>query len=110
MAKIKTKADEYKDIFGKLHRYQIHGAYNLILLLYRYLRGNTEYMAHYIDLVAERSGVSQTGRITTTNKDIMLPVVTAMIEIDKGTAPCYKELQEAWESFISDFRNHKIKL
>lgn len=37
MAKIKTKADEYKAIFIKLHRYQRKGADNLILLLTRFV-------------------------------------------------------------------------
>ena len=78
MAKVKTKADEYKEIFIKLHRYQRKGADNLILLLTRFVRAKAEYMTQYIDIVAERSGVSPTGHITTTNADIMLPVV-----------PCY---------------------
>ena len=61
MAKNKTKADEYKDIFVKLHKYQHHGADNLIMLLTRYLRAKADYMASYIELVAERAGVSSTG-------------------------------------------------
>lgn len=110
MAKFKTSAEEYKDIFCKLHKYQVHGADNLIALLTRYLRGKAEYMAKYIDLVAERTGVPQTGHITTTNADIMKHVVSAMVEIDKGIAPFSKDIDAAWEAFIEDYRNNRIKL
>lgn len=110
MTKAKTKVDEYKEIFVKLHRYQCHGADNLIMLLTRYLRAKADYMASYIELVAERTGVSSTGRITTTNKDIMTHIVKAMVYIDKGVEPSDKDIDKAWESFIEDYRNHKIKL
>lgn len=110
MTKEKSKVDEYKDIFVKLHRYQHHGANNLIMLLTRYLHTKADYMASYIELVAERAGVSSTGRITTTNKDIMTHVVKAMVQIKDGIEPSDKDVDKAWESFIEDYRNHKIKL
>lgn len=105
MAKVKTKADEYKEVFVRMHKYQRKGADNLILLLTRFVRAKAE----YIDIVAERSGVCQTGHITTTNADIMLPVVRAIIEIEQGSV-CEKELRKAWEAFIEDYRNNRIKL
>lgn len=110
MTKAKTKVDEYKEIFVKLHRYQCHGADNLIMLLTRYLRAKADYMASYIELVAERTGVSSTGRITTTNKDIMTHIVKAMVYIDKGVEPSDKDIDKAWALFIEDYRNHKIRL
>lgn len=110
MAKEKSKVDEYKEIFVKLHRYQHHGADNLIMLLASYLRAKADYMASYIELVAERAGVSSTGHITTTNKDIMTHVVKAMVQINEGIEPSDKDIDKAWESFIEDYRNHKIKL
>lgn len=110
MKKERTAVDEYKDIFVKLHRYQHHGANNLIALLSRYLRKKAEYMVTYIDLVSERSGVQSTSRITTTNADIMKPVVVEMVRIDKGVKPNSKDIDAAWEAFISDYRNHKIEL
>jgi hypothetical protein len=110
MAKAKTNVDEYKQIFVKLHKCQQSGADNLIMLLTRYLRAKADYMASYIELVAERTGVSSTGRITTTNRDIMTHVVKAMVEIKEGIEPSDKDIDKAWESFIEDYRNHKIKL
>ena len=108
MAKIKTKADEYKDIFVKLHQYQRKGADNLIMLLTRYIRGKADYMSRYIDLVAERTGVSATGHITTTNKEIMLPIVREVVTIEEGLEPLHKDMEKAWEAFITDYRNHKL--
>lgn len=110
MTKEKSKVDEYKDVFVKLHKYQHHGADNLILLLTQYLRAKADYMASYIELVAERAGVSSTGRITTTNKDIMTHVVKAMVQIKEGIEPSDKDIDKAWALFIEDYRNHKIKL
>lgn len=110
MTKAKSKVDEYKDIFVKLHTYQHHGADNLIMLLTRYLRAKADYMASYIELVAERAGVSSTGHITTTNKDIMTHVVKAMVQINEGIEPSDKDIDKAWALFIEDYRNHKIKL
>lgn len=108
MAKIKTKADEYKEIFIKLHQFQRKGADNLIMLLTRYIRGKAGYMSTYIDLVAERTGVSATGHITSTNKDIMLPVVREVVHIEEGLYPSEKDINSAWEAFITDYRNHNI--
>lgn len=110
MKKERTAVDEYKEIFVKLHRYQHHGANNLIALLSRYLRKKAEYIVTYIDLVSERSGVQSTSRITTTNADIMKPVVVEMVRIDKGMKPNSKDIDAAWDAFISDYRNHKIEL
>lgn len=110
MAKNKTAVEEYREIFAKLHRLQFHGADNLIMLLTQYIRGKAEYMATYIELVAERTGVSSTGRITTTNGDIMKHVVRAMVQIDKGIEPSDKDINAAWALFIDDYRNNRIKL
>lgn len=110
MAKIKTKADEYKDIFIKLHRYQRKGADNLIMLLIKLIRGKADYMSKYIDVVAERTGVCPTGHITTTNKDVMIPIVKEVVHIEEGIYPLDKDINKAWEAFIEDYRNHKIKL
>lgn len=108
MAKTKTKADEYKAIFVKLHKFQRSGADNLIMLLTNYIRGKAEYMATYINLVAERTGVSPTGHITTTNRDIMQPIVKEIIRIEDGLLPLSKDIDKAWELFIEDYRNRKF--
>lgn len=98
------------NLFCKLHKYQVHGSHNLIELLTRYLHAKVDYMASYIELVAERTGVSSTGHISTLNKDIMTHVVSAMVEIDEGVAPKPKHIEEAWTMFIDDYRNKRIKL
>lgn len=106
--KVKTAIDEYKEIFVELHKLQHKGADNLVMLLTRHIKGKAEYKESYIELVAERAGVSPTGHITTTNRDIMLYVVKAMVVIDKGIEPRDKDINEAWRLFIEDYRNHKI--
>lgn len=98
------------NLFCKLHKYQVHGADNLILLITRYLHCKANYMASFIELVAERTGVSSTGHITTTNRDIMPYVVMAIVEIEDGIAPLQKDVDEAWALFIDDYRHNRIKL
>lgn len=110
MAKTKTVAEKYRDIFAKLHKFQTQGADNLILLLSRYVNAKADFKASYIELVAERTGVSSTGHISTLNKDIMTHVVSAMVEIDEGAEPKPKHIDEAWAMFIDDYRNKRIKL
>lgn len=97
-------------LFVRLHRYQRKGANNLVALLTRYLRAKADYMASYINLVSERSGVSATGYITTTNADVMLPIVREVVRIDEGVEPNERELQKAWEAFIDDYKHHRIRL
>ena len=108
MAKTKNAVEEYREIFTKLHKLQFHGADNLIMLLTQYIRGKAEYMASYIELVAERTGVSSTGRITTTNGDIMKHVVKAMVQIKEGIEPSDKDINAAWALFIADYRARKL--
>lgn len=110
MVKYKTRADEYKALFVRLHKYQRKGADNLIMLLIKLIRGKADYMSKYIDVVAERTGVSPTGHITTTNADVMIPIAKEIIHIEEGTYPSERDIKKAWEAFIEDFRNHKIKL
>lgn len=108
MVKVKTKVDECKEIFIKLYKLQRKGADNLIMLLTKYVRGNVDYKSSYIELVAERTGVSPTGHITTTNKDIMVPIVKEIIHIKEGLLPLDNDVNKAWDMFIEDYRNHKI--
>lgn len=108
MAKVKTAVEEYREIFVKLHKLQHRGADNLIMLLTGYIRGKAEYMASYIERVAEMAGVSSTGHITTTNGDIMRHVVSAMVEIEKDIAPLPKDIDKAWALFIADYRAHRL--
>lgn len=110
MAKFKTRAEEYKEIFVRLHKHQRKGADNLIMLLIKLIRGKADYMSKYIDVVAERTGVCPTGHITTTNKDVMIPIVKEVVHIEEGIYPLDKDINKAWEAFIEDYHNHKIKL
>lgn len=110
MVKYKTRADEYKALFVRLHKYQRKGADNLIMLLIRLIRGKADYMSKYIDVVAERTGVSPTGHITTTNKDVMIPIVKEVVHIEEGIYPLDKDINKAWEEFIDDYRNNRIEL
>ena len=110
MAKEKTTTDLCNSIFTKLHIYQVHGADNLTMLLTKYTRGRIRNATEYIEVVAKKAGVSKTGRITTTNKDIMVHIVRAMVEVSNGVTPLEKEINEAWELFITAYRQNKIKL
>ena len=108
MARLSTNVAKLHSIFVRLHRYQRKGADNLVALISRYLRARADYTSAYIDLVSERSGVSPTGRITTTNADVMIAVVREMFIIDNGIEPSATELHEAWDMFIKEYQANKF--
>ena len=75
MAKVKTKADEYKEIFIKLHRYQRKGADNLILLLTRFVRAKAEYnytLGYFVNQSKIAVGKSYTCRFSGLVSDALI--------------------------------------
>lgn len=99
----------YRAIFVLLYTYQHrHGLFSIAQMLGRYAPKNENDTSAYIAAVAERSGVSANGRITTTNGDVMIPVVAAMARVENGEEPKLHEVEEGWKLFIEDLRAKKI--
>lgn len=56
----------------------------------------------YIRFVSDRSGVPESSRITTTNRDVMIPIVAAMSQMENGVAPVTKDVAAGFDLFVSE--------
>lgn len=105
----KTMAHGYRAMFVLLHTYQKKYHLNTIeSMISRYAPAVENHTKAYIDAVSEWSGVPATSRITTTNGDIMVPVVAAMSRVENGVFANMNDVVKGWDMFISDFREHKV--
>ena len=104
-----TMAHGYRAMFVVLHTYQRkYGLYTIEAMISRYAPTTENHTRGYIDAVAESSGVSATGRITTTTGDVMIPIVAAMSRVENGVPAVMADVEAGWNLFISDYRSHKI--
>lgn len=105
----RTMAHGYRAMFVVLHTYQRkHGLNTIEAMITRYAPASENHTRAYIDSVAEWSGVQSTVRITTTNAEIMVPIVAAMSRVENGVVAVMSEVEEGWRMFIDDYRNHNI--
>lgn len=104
-----TMAYGYRAMFVVLHTYQRKYGINTIAdMIIRYAPAIENHTTEYIRAVAEASGVPSTSHITTTNADVMIPIVAAMSKVENGVSAEYREVEQGWKLFIEDYRNHKI--
>ena len=104
-----TMAYGYRAMFVVLYTYQRKYGMNTIAdMIIRYAPAIENHTTEYIRAVAEASGVPATSHITTTNGDIMIPIVSAMSRVENGVPAEPKEVEAGWKLFIEDYRNHKI--
>ena len=105
----KTMAYGYRAMFVVINTYQRrYGLDTITKIISRYAPASENHTQAYIDAVAEASGVPATSRITTTNADIMVPIVAAMSRVENGVKANIREVEEGWRLFIEDYRNHNI--
>lgn len=99
----------YRAIFMLLYTYQHRYRLDTIAqMLGRYAPTSENDTAVYIAAVAEMSGVSPNGRITTTNGDIMIPIVAAMSAVENGAPAVMRDVEVGWRIFIEDYRAKRV--
>lgn len=99
----------YRAIFVVLHTYaRRYGIDTIERMISRYAPAVENHTAAYISAVSEWSGVPATSHLTTTNAEVMIPIVAAMSRVENGVAADMAEVEQGWELFIKDYRNHKI--
>lgn len=104
-----TMAYGYRAMFVVLHTYQRKYGINTIAdMIIRYAPAVENHTTEYIRAVSEASGVPSTSHITTTNGDVMIPIVSAMSRVENGVPADIREVEQGWKLFIEDYRNHKI--
>ena len=99
----------YRAMFVLLHTYQKKHHLNTIAdMISRYAPATENHTTAYIEAVSEWSGVPSTCHITTTNGDIMVPIVAAMARVENGVFANITDVVKGWDMFIKDFRNHLL--
>lgn len=104
-----TMAYGYRAVFVVLYTYQKRYGINTIAsMISRYAPACENHTKAYIEAVSDYSGVPATSHITTTNGDIMIPIVAAMSRVENGEAAVMSEVEAGWKMFITDYRNHLV--
>jgi hypothetical protein len=99
----------YRAMFVLLHTYQRkYGLNTIASIISRYAPSVENHTEAYINAVAEASGVPATSHITTTNADVMVPIVVAMSKVENGVPAELSEVETGWKLFIEDYRSHKL--
>ena len=102
-----TMAYGYRAMFTLLYTYQKKYGINTIAdAIIRYAPAIENHTTAYIDMVSEWSGVPATSHITTTNADVMVPIVAAMSRVENGIPAVMSDVEAGWKLFIEDFRAH----
>ena len=96
-------------MFVLLYTYQKkHKLHTIETMISRYAPAVENHTRAYIEAVSEWSGVPATSHITTTNGDIMVPVVAAMSRVENGVFANMSDVVEGWDMFIRDYRDNKV--
>lgn len=92
----------YRAIFVTLNTYQKkYGLSTIRAMISRWAppKDNNDTEA-YIRAVSSESGVPENSHITSTNKDVMIPIVAAMSRVENGVAANIVEVQRGWDLFM----------
>lgn len=99
----------YRAMFVVLHTYaRKYGINTIEGMISRYAPASENHTQKYIDAVSKWSGVSATSHLTSTNADVMIPIVAAMSRVENGEAAVMSEVEAGWKMFIQDYRSHKL--
>lgn len=77
-----------------------HGCDTLRKMIDRYAPPVENDTAAYVETVAKRSMVAPDSRISTDNKEVMVPIVAAMSAVENGVPAVMAEVEAGWKLFI----------
>lgn len=100
-AQFKSMAYGYRAAFKLLNNYQRnYGLDTIRKMISRWAPSNENHTDAYVETVSNRSGVPANSRITTTNRDVMVPIVAAMSYVENGEEARMADVEAGWELFI----------
>lgn len=100
-AQFKSMAYGYRAAFKLLNNYQKnYGLDTIRKMISRWAPSNENHTDAYVETVSNRSGVPANSRITTTNRDVMVPIVAAMSYVENGVEARMADVEAGWELFI----------
>ena len=87
-------------MFHLLDNYRIfYGCDTLEKLIGRWAPPVENDTEKYVSFVSERSNVPRNCKISTTNRNVMIPVVQAMIRMENGTDVSMVDIESGWQLF-----------
>ena len=100
-AQFTSMACGYRAAFKLLNNYQRnYGLDTIRKMISRWAPSNENHTEAYVKAVSDRSGVPADGRITTTNHDVMVPMVAAMSFVENGVEANIADVEAGWKLFI----------
>lgn len=100
-AQFKSMAYGYRAAFKLLNNYQKnYGLDTIRKMISRWAPSNENHTDAYVETVSNRSGVPANSRITTTNRDVMVPIVAAMSYVENGEEARMADVEAGWELFV----------
>ena len=94
-----TMAWGYRAMFVLLDSYHRRGIQTIRTMINRYAPPIENHTDNYINFVATKSGVTPDEVLDPQSKEIMIPIVSAMSQIENGSTAVASEVNEGWELF-----------
>lgn len=97
----KTMAYGYRAMFVLINNYQKkYGLKTITEIINRWAPPNENDTTNYCKCVSEWSGVPATSKITTTNREVIVPIVAAMSRMENGTPAVMRDVEAGYKLFI----------
>lgn len=95
-----TMAWGYRAMFVLLHTYSKNGYKTIRQMINRYAPPIENHTENYIKFVAERAKVFADVEVDTTDPAEMIPIVSAMSQMENGVAAVVEQVQQGWELYM----------
>ena len=90
----------YRAMFVLLHTYNKNGYKTIRQMISRYAPPIENHTENYIRFVSERSGIFADVELDTNDPAEMIPVVSAMSQIENGVSAVSEQVKQGWELYI----------
>lgn len=88
-------------MFHLLHNYRVlYGCDTVEKLVSRWAPPVENDTDRYVSFVSEQSGVPKDSKISTINRNVMIPVIQAMIRMENGEEVPIEEIETGWKLFL----------
>lgn len=95
-----TMAWGYRAMFVLLHTYSKNGYKTIRQMINRYAPPIENHTENYIKFVAERAKIFADVEIDTTDPAEMIPIVSAMSQMENGVVAVVEQVQQGWKLFM----------
>lgn len=95
-----TMAWGYRAMFVLLHTYSKNGFKTIRQMISRYAPPIENHTENYIKFVAERAKVFADVEVDTTDPAEMIPVISAMSQMENGVSAVAEQVKQGWELYM----------